>query len=511
MLTKKYCMMKWNVIFQKMLFILALSLLPQMVPAQDAKVLTDQILMDRLETEMIYQLDVPADKIDVEVNDGVAILNGKVPHILAKDKAKKVAMATKGIQAVVDRITVEPVDISQEQLKRKVRTALINDPVAESGELDFTINNGMVTLAGLVESWQEKFLIGRVVKGVLGVTRVVNNLEVDYERFRPDAEIQAEVEAAIQNDVRLRTSTILVDVDESIVTMSGTVGTLAEKEIATHFGWTAGVSEVIADEIEIKKWAENESMRANHDVQKSDTEIEKAVELAFTYDPRVISHNPEVSVKDGVVTLRGKVNNVFAKLAAADNARNVAGVIYVNNHLKVRPNVILTDANLKTRLDNLYTEDPILQNLNISPEVQNGTVYLTGDVYTFDEKSRAERITGKIEGVEDVRNFLEVRDVFGVEQYYPYSLNHYPSPFIDPRVNVMKDMTDEQLAASIQEEWWWSPTVNSGEITVEVEDGTAYLSGIVSSWYERRTAILDAYKGGAEKVVDRLIIDPEVN
>jgi osmotically-inducible protein OsmY len=503
--------MKWNEIIQNTLLILAMIGLPYMMFGQEEKVLTDQMLMDRLETEMIYQVDVPAGKIDVTVNDGIATLEGKVPHILAKDRAAKVAMATKGIQAVVDRIQVEPVDISEEQLKSQVETALINDPVAEADELDFTINNGMVTLTGQVESWQEKFLVGRVAKGVLGVTQVVNNLEVDYERFRPDAEIQAEIEAAIQNDVRLRTSTILVDVDGAIVKMSGTVGTLAEKQIATNYGWTASVNEVIADEIEVKEWAENESIRSNEYAQKSDSEIKDAVKLAFTYDPRVISHNPEVSVKDGVVTLRGKVNNVFAKLAAADNARNVVGVIYVNNLLKVRPNVILTDANLKTRLDNLYTEDPVLQNLNISPEIQNGTVYLTGDVYTYDEKSRAERITSKIEGVEEVRNYLEVRDVFGVEQYYPYSLNYYPSPFIDPRVNVMKDMTDEQIAASIQEEWWWSPTVNSGEIEVEVEDGTAYLTGIVSSWYERRTAILDAYKGGAEKVVDRLIIDPEIN
>jgi osmotically-inducible protein OsmY len=49
----------------------------------------------------------------------------------------------------------------------------------------------------------------------------------------------------------------------------------------------------------------------------------------------------------------------------------------------------------------------------------------------------------------------------------------------------------------IEDQLWWSPFVDANEVTVEVEDGVATLSGTADSWSERGAARDNAYDGGA--------------
>jgi osmotically-inducible protein OsmY len=48
--------------------------------------------------------------------------------------------------------------------------------------------------------------------------------------------------------------------------------------------------------------------------------------------------------------------------------------------------------------------------------------------------------------------------------------------------------------------------VDSDEIAVSVKDGVATLRGLVDDWAEQRTAIENAYEGGALSVRDELTV-----
>jgi hyperosmotically inducible protein len=71
-------------------------------------------------------------------------------------------------------------------------------------------------------------------------------------------------------------------------------------------------------------------------VKVSDQSISTAVRSRFGANPALKTLNLTVDTQDGVVTLRGQVNNVDQRNAAQLEARAVQGVKSVKNELAVR-------------------------------------------------------------------------------------------------------------------------------------------------------------------------------
>ena len=69
--------------------------------------------------------------------------------------------------------------------------------------------------------------------------------------------------------------------------------------------------------------------------QPSDNEIDDRVRIKLAGDPDVKGNQLTVAVKDGVVTLRGKVESERAKNKASRLARKVKGVKNVVNELTI--------------------------------------------------------------------------------------------------------------------------------------------------------------------------------
>jgi len=67
----------------------------------------------------------------------------------------------------------------------------------------------------------------------------------------------------------------------------------------------------------------------------ADEDIKSDVESALRLDSYVDADRIEVSVQDRAVTLKGHVDNPLEKRAAGDDAWDTAGVVDVNNDLKV--------------------------------------------------------------------------------------------------------------------------------------------------------------------------------
>jgi len=69
---------------------------------------------------------------------------------------------------------------------------------------------------------------------------------------------------------------------------------------------------------------------------RPDAEIKSDVESALFRDPNVRSYEVNVEVQNGVITLRGTVDDEFARRAAEDDARAVPGCREVRNELQVK-------------------------------------------------------------------------------------------------------------------------------------------------------------------------------
>lgn len=444
----------------------------------------DADITSAINTELWTDNAVTANQIDVTTRNGVVTLEGTVDHLLARDRAEALAAATVGVRTIVNRIKVEPLTArSDGELREAVEDAWLIDPATDKYEIEAEVEDGVVTLRGEVESYAEKTLAETVAKGVRGVRAIENELDVTYDEARSDLEIEREIEARLENDVRVDDVLIDVEVEDGVARLSGTCGSLREKTQATSDAWVAGVQTVDNSELDVQWWARDAMRRKSTYVARTDAEIEQAVEDAFLYDPRVASFQPAVDVAAGTVTLSGTVDNLAAKRAAEEDARNTLGVWRVKNNLKVRTEVP-GDEELADRVASALFADPYVERYEIDVEANYGWVYLRGDVETSYEKNQAGQVARKVNGVVGVVNNLESDYVW---TWKP----------------------DWEIRADVRDELEWSPFVEAEGINVSVDDGIVTLSGTVDSWSESRDAEKNAFQGGAKDVRNHLDVSYE--
>lgn len=434
-----------------------------------------------VESELWSDRGIDSHKIDVSATDGIVTLDGSAASLLAEERAIEIARAVRGVRAVVDEIDVAPPARSDADIREDVKAALHDDPAAESYEVRVSVEDAVVRLRGPVDSWAERRLAADVVRGVRGVRSVENDIMVDYAARRSDAEIAGDIESGLAWDVWVDASGISVDVSHGEVRLEGVVGSAAERARAVRDAYVAGVRAVDAGGLEVEPWAADRLKRESRPAARSDREIREAVMDAFTYDPRIYSARPEVSVEEGAVTLRGSVRSLSEKVAALSDARNTAGVWKVRDLLKVRPEDPAGDETIAAKVESAIERDPYLERYEIDVSVFSGRVYLTGGVDSLFEKIRAESIAS---GVSDV---VEVIDNLRVDLVRPYE-------------------SDWAIKDDIERELYWNPWLNDQDMEVVVENGIATLTGTVDTWFERQLAREEAIEGGAVEVRNRLSI-----
>lgn len=468
-----------------------------------SKEITDLGIRDAIEREIIFDPAVRLNNIDITVNEQIVTLKGTVDSLLKKEWAEDLTSTVKGVRSVVNMIDIQRAkDISADALAKRVDTALLEDPATDSYDVDVSANDsGKCKLTGNVDSWQERQLVERVAKGVSGVTAIDNTVTVNYRRNRPDLEIQPEVEAMLRWDALVDDALIDVKVNEGKVALAGTVGSAAEKRRAEATAWVAGVKSVDASGLNVARWARDDDLREKKYVAKSDSEIREAVKDALAYDPRVLSFNVTPEVDYGAVTLRGVVDNLKAKRAAEMDAQNTVGVHLVRNRLKVVPTGAMADTAIQDSVESALTRDIFVESYEVTPTVHNGIVDLYGTVDSHFEKAQADDAASRVNGVIDVRNHLVVTDpdpfIYDpyVYPWYPHAFGWYHAP------DIVSTRTDAAIKGDIEDELWWSPFVDSDDVSVTVDDGTATLTGTVDSYSEFDAARENAYEGGAINVV----------
>jgi osmotically-inducible protein OsmY len=486
------CRLKKTFSAKRLRWILSLMTIISVIPissvfASEIEKIKDIDITLAVDRQLQIDEGVPAHLIDVHTKDGIVTLSGPVENLLARERAAEIAETVKGVRSVINLIDVLGVIRTDAQVRMDVEHALLDDPATDVFDVQVNVQNGKVTLSGMVDSWQEEQLCVLVAKGVIGVKAVTSNIEVSQKSKRPDGEIEADIEQRLAYDVWIDDALINVKVLRGNVILSGTVGSLAEKTRAFRNAWVAGVTSV-EDKDLLVDWSRSREIRRTTEnyPMKSDKEIKRAIKEAFLYDPRLSPFNLSVSVENGVVTLNGQVHNLRAKQVAEQDANNTAGVWLVRNHIKVRPGMGPhtspkpdADAELAKKIRLALLRNPYTHQHEITVTVNNRLAMLDGAVNSNLEKTKAEAVVSAVKGVADVTNNLQVRTTW-----------------------TPKD--DWEIKKDIENELWWSPFVDEDNVSVTVKDGTATLVGVVDTLRERRMATKNAYEGGAKHVRNEL-------
>ena len=133
------------------------------------------------QSEVVREADQGVDgSIDVEVQDGVVILNGAVSSLTAKRLAGVLAWWMPGSRDVVNGIEEIPSEEdSADEIIDAVRLVLEKDPFVNAAQIKVSCVNDWVTLDGLVKNASVRHLAEADAWYVFGVDGVTNQLQVE--------------------------------------------------------------------------------------------------------------------------------------------------------------------------------------------------------------------------------------------------------------------------------------------------------------------------------------------
>jgi hyperosmotically inducible protein len=145
---------------------------------------------DRLAREVRHELVMLPnynvfDNLAFRVDGGTVTLMGQVTRPTLKSEAENVVKKIEGVESVNNQIQVLPASPNDDQIRRAVYNAIFSQTglqmysVRSVPPIHIIVNNGNVTLEGVVATEADKNIANVTAHGVSGVFSVTNNLRVD--------------------------------------------------------------------------------------------------------------------------------------------------------------------------------------------------------------------------------------------------------------------------------------------------------------------------------------------
>jgi osmotically-inducible protein OsmY len=182
-----------------------------------------------------------------------------------------------------------------------------------------------------------------------------------------------------------------------VVTLTGHVGSYAEKCAAEHVvGRISGVK-AIAEELEVHYL---------YDVGHGDEDIAKQALNVLAWDLSVPKDKVKVKVEKGWITLSGDVNWYYQKHAAEMDVRKLLGVMGLSNQITIKPSVQASDIRNKIRA--AFERNAEFEAGNIVVSTEGSKVTLSGKVDSYYERTLAENTAWSAPGVTEVSDLISI-------------------------------------------------------------------------------------------------------
>jgi osmotically-inducible protein OsmY len=217
---------------------------------------------------------------------------------------------------------------SDDQIRREVEEELRYDPSLAEDDIAVSVREGVVTLAGTVKSYLDKWRAERTVSRVRGVRAIANDLDVRLpsSSTRPDSDIARAVADALDWNIAVPRGRIKARVENGWVTLEGDVDWNFQKEAAEHTVRSiTGVKGVT-------------SLVTVH-ARPTPADVKKKIADALDRGAAVDAERITVEVEGNKAILRGTVRSFAERRDAERAAMNAPGITEVENRLVVDPNV----------------------------------------------------------------------------------------------------------------------------------------------------------------------------
>jgi osmotically-inducible protein OsmY len=219
---------------------------------------------------------------------------------------------------------------------------------------------------------------------------------------KTDSEIQQDVLRELKWDTRVEETDVGVEVDEGVVTLSGTVSSWGKRHAAVEAAHRVRGVLDIANDIVVK---------TPGTPGRTDTEVAHAVRNALVWDVFVPDTRIRSTVSNGVVTLDGEVET-WTQAEDADRAvRNLAGVRAVMNLIAVKGPKVDT-AKVRKSIEDALERQAEREAKRVWFEVDEGDVKVFGTVRSWAEREAVIGAAKGTPGVRSVQDKLRIEPTF---------------------------------------------------------------------------------------------------
>ncbi|HEY6841224.1 MAG TPA: BON domain-containing protein [Chthoniobacterales bacterium] len=170
-------------------------------------------------------------------------------------------------------------------------------------------------------------------------------------------------------------SDIAVAVRDGVVTLSGFVHSFWDKDAAEQAAKRVYGVRGVANDIEVKP-----------STARTDPEIARDAIHELESHVSIPADKIKVSVKNGWVTLEGKVDWQFQKTLAESALKKLRGVTGIFNKIEVKPKVTPTE--VKRKIEEALRRSAELDARRISVEVEGSKVSLYGSVRSWPRRKK---------------------------------------------------------------------------------------------------------------------------
>ncbi len=212
------------------------------------------------------------------------------------------------------------------EIQKDIMDELKWEAALRNDDIGVAVRDGVVTLAGFVDSYADKWRAESVASKVKGVKAIANDLEVKLPSSseRADPEIARAAVDAFKWNIWVPQDRIKVKVDKGWVTLEGDVDWHYQREEAERavrrLTGVEGVTNLI-------------TVRA----APTPSDLKKRIEDALQRGASIDAERITVEIDGHTAILRGKVRSYAEKRDAERAAYNAPGITNVKNELTVDP------------------------------------------------------------------------------------------------------------------------------------------------------------------------------
>ncbi len=232
-----------------------------------------------------------------------------------------------------------------------------------------------------------------------------------------------------------------------------------------------------------------------------DARAQARIETTYQLNPYLRADRLDVSVTEGVATLKGSVAAEVSKELAGAIAGGIEGVNEVDNQLLVeaatttaaprRFGEVVDDSTIRAAITSKLSWSRFADDLEVAVATRGGSVRLTGHARSAEARSAANRLAATTRGVGAVDDRVVVGDRVGQDRLKPATAAAPSSA-----------LSDTWITTKVKYTLLYSSNVAGSEIEVSTDHGVVSLKGTLQSGAERALAIELAQNIGGVKHVD---------